>query len=152
MAFSVSNGNGARSVLGRRRFGAGNGTLSEINIVPLVDVVLVLLIIFMLTAHVMESGIEIDVPTVKTTKDTSRDLPIVNVTKEGELYLGDKGININELSDTVIKRYGKAQTVYVRADRATPFETVAQVMAELGEAKLGVSVVTKPEDVTRRRR
>ena len=47
---------------GRRRFGAGNGALSEINIVPLVDVVLVLLIIFMLTAHVMEFGLEINVP------------------------------------------------------------------------------------------
>ena len=147
MAFSP-NGNGGR---GRGRFSHG-GALSEINVTPFVDVLLVLLIIFMLTAHVMESGIEIDVPTVKTTKDTTRDLPIVDVTKEGELYLGGKGININELSPTVLKRYGKAQTVYVRADKATPFETVAQVMAELGEAKLGVSVVTKPEDMSRRRR
>ncbi len=75
MAFSVSNGNGSRSGLGRRRFGAGNGTLSEINIVPLVDVVLVLLIIFMLTAHVMEFGLEINVPEVKQVKDTNEELP-----------------------------------------------------------------------------
>ena len=147
MAFSP-NGNGGR---GRGRYERG-GALSEINVTPFVDVLLVLLIIFMMTAHVMESGIEIDVPTVKTTKDTTRDLPIVDVSKEGELYLGGKGININDLSAAVMKRYGKAQTVYVRGDKATPWETIAQVMAELGDAKLGVSAVTKPEDLSRRKR
>ena len=147
MAFS-SNGNGSR---GRGRFQYG-GALSEINVTPFVDVLLVLLVIFMLTAHVMESGIEIDVPTVKTTKDTTRDLPIVDISKEGYTYLGGKEININEMASAVQKRYGKAQTVYVRADRLTPFETVAQVFAELGAAKIGVSVVTKPEDITRKGR
>ena len=146
MAFSPQ-GNGGR---GRGRFQAG--TLSEINVTPFVDVLLVLLVIFMLTAHVMETGIEVDVPAVRTTKDTTKDLPIVTISKEGESYLGDKIININELSHTVLQRYGKAQTVYVRADKQVPFEIVAQVLAELGAAKIGVSVVTKPDDTTRRRR
>ena len=147
MAFSPNgNGSGGR---GRFRHGAA---LSEINVTPFVDVLLVLLVIFMLTAHVMESGIEVDVPAVKTTKDTTRDLPIVTVTKEGETYLGEKIININELAASVQTRWGKGQTVYVRADKQTPFEVVAQVLAELGAAKIGVSVVTKPEDTTRRRR
>lgn len=147
MAFSP-NGNGSRM---RGRFQHG-GALSEINVTPFVDVLLVLLVIFMLTAHVMETGIEVDVPAVKHTKETTKDLPIVSLTKEGELYLGEKTININELASAVLNRYGKAQTVYVRADKQTPFETVAQVLAELGAAKLGVSVVTKPEDTTGRRR
>jgi biopolymer transport protein ExbD len=146
VAFSPQ-GNGGR---GRGRFQAG--TLSEINVTPFVDVLLVLLVIFMLTAHVMESGIEVDVPAVRTTKDTTKDLPIVTISKEGESYLGDKIININVLSQTVLQRYGKAQTVYVRADKQVPFEIVAQVLAELGAAKIGVSVVTKPDDTTRRRR
>jgi len=146
VAFSPQ-GNGGR---GRGRFQAG--TLSEINVTPFVDVLLVLLVIFMLTAHVMETGIEVDVPAVRTTKDTTKDLPIVTISKEGESYLGDKIININELSHTVLQRYGKAQTVYVRADKQVPFEIVAQVLAELGAAKIGVSVVTKPDDTTRRRR
>ena len=137
-------------------FTTGSGqtrtSLAEINITPLVDVVLVLLIIFMLTAHVMESGIEVDVPEVKTTKDTTKDLPVVTITKEPELYLGDKPVNINELADAVVKQYGKGQTVYVRADKQTSFETVAAVLAELGAAKINVSVVTKPEDTTRKRR
>jgi biopolymer transport protein ExbD len=147
VAFSP-NGNGSR---GRGRFQHG-GAISEINVTPFVDVLLVLLVIFMLTAHVMESGIEVDVPAVKTTKDNTRDLPIVTITKEGDVYLGDKTINLNELGSTVLSRYGKSQTVYVRSDKATPFEIVAQVLAELGEAKVGVSVVTKPEESTRRRR
>ncbi|HTM47809.1 MAG TPA: biopolymer transporter ExbD [Bryobacteraceae bacterium] len=147
MAFSA-NGNGGAG-RGRGRFQAG--ALSEINVTPFVDVLLVLLIIFMLTAHVMESGIEVDVPTVRTTKDTTRDLPIVSITKTGDVYLGEKGINLNELGATVLKQYGK-QTVYVRADKTTPFEVVAQVLAELGESKIGTAVVTKPEDTSRRRR
>jgi len=112
----------------------------------------VLLIIFMLTAHVMESGIEVDVPTVKTTKDTTKDLPVVSITKTGNVYLGDSEINLNLLAGTVRKRYPSAPTVYVRADRMTPFDPIAQVLAELGAAKIGVSVVTKPEDTTGRRR
>jgi biopolymer transport protein ExbD len=147
VAFSPNNG-GSR---GRGRFQYG-AALSEINVTPFVDVLLVLLVIFMLTAHVMESGIDVDVPAVKTTKDTTRDLPIVTLTKEGESYLGDKLININELAAAIQTRWGKGQTVYVRADKSTPFDAVAQVLAELGAAKIGVSVVTKPEDTTRRRR
>ena len=149
MAFNPNgNGIGGR---GRSRF-QGGGMLSEINVTPFVDVLLVLLIIFMLTAHVMESGIEVDVPAVKTTKDTNKDLPIVTITKEPELLLGEKPININELAPTVLRRYGKNQTVYIRADKQTPWDTLAQVMAELGAAKIGISMVTKPEEVTRKRR
>src|SRR5438876_8595569 len=147
MAFSP-NGNGSR---GRGRFQHG-GTLSEINVTPFVDVLLVLLVIFMLTAHVMESGIDVDVPAVKTSNPTTKDLPIVVITKDSEFYLGDKPININEIVSTVQNRYGKSQTVYVRADKRVPWEIVAQVVGELGAAKIGVSVVTKPEDISRRPR
>jgi biopolymer transport protein ExbD len=142
----MGNGRGSR---GRGRF-EGGGMLSEINVTPFVDVLLVLLIIFMLTAHVMESGIEVDVPAVKTTKDTTKELPIVSVTKEGDFYLGDTPININELAPVILKKYGKGQMVYVRADKQIIWETLAQVVAELGAAKIPVSVVTKPEDVTRK--
>ena len=147
MAFSL-NGNGGRK---RGRF-QGAPALSEINVTPLVDVLLVLLIIFMLTAHVMESGIEVDVPTVKTTKETTKELPIVNINKASELFLGDKIVNINELAASVAKQYGKAKTVYVRADKSVAWEIVANVIGELGAAKINVSVVTKGEDIARRKR
>src|SRR5450631_441025 len=131
MAFSVSNGNASRSGLGRRRFGAGNGTLSEINIVPLVDVVLVLLIIFMLTAHVMEYGLEIKVPEVKQTSDTAEELPVVNITRNGTTFLNDKPVNINRLSEEVQRRFKGAKSVYVRADGATVWDVLAQVISAL---------------------
>ena len=83
------------------------GALSEINVTPFVDVVLVLLIIFMLTAHVMEFGIEVDVPKVRNVKDSAQELPVVTITKDGTLYLNDKPVNINELPAEVEKRFGK---------------------------------------------
>src|SRR3712207_1645823 len=98
MAFSgggISGGNG------RSRFRGGTGTLSEINVVPLVDVVLVLLIIFMLTAHVMEFGLEIEVPAVKQVRNTAEELPVVSIDKNGMTYLLDKPVNINLLGDSI---------------------------------------------------
>ena len=63
------------------------GSLSEINVTPFVDVVLVLLIIFMLTAHVMEFGIEVDVPKVRAVKETAQEMPVVTITKDGTITL-----------------------------------------------------------------
>ena len=137
---------------GRRRFGGSNGTLSEINIVPLVDVVLVLLIIFMLTAHVMEFGLQVEVPKVKPVKENVQDLPVVSISREGTSYLNDKPMNINLLADAIRKRFHNASSVYVRADRRTPWDQVAQVIATLGEAKLTVNAVTQPEDMSDKRR
>jgi len=142
MAFSTSNGQGS----GRRRF-RGSGTLSEINIVPLVDVVLVLLIIFMLTAHVMEFGLEVDVPKVRQVKDSAQELPVVTLTRDGRLFLNDQPVNINDLAAAVGKRFGQGQEVYLRADKATVWDSIAQVLSTLGEAKLKVNAVTQPVDV-----
>jgi biopolymer transport protein ExbD len=146
MAFSVSNSNGARSGFSRRRFGAGNSTLSEINIVPLVDVVLVLLIIFMLTAHVMEFGLEINVPEVKQVKDTNEDLPVISITRNGKLYLNEKPININQIATEVPRRYKNQKSVYVMADKATVYDPIAQVISTLDQAHLAVKLVTKPQE------
>jgi len=146
MAFSVSNGNGARNGLGRRRFGAGNGTLSEINIVPLVDVVLVLLIIFMLTAHVMEFGLEINVPEVKQVKDTNEELPVISITRNGKMYLNEKPINLNQIATEVPKRFKNSKNVYVMADKDTVFNPIAQVLSTLDQAHIGIKMVTKPQE------
>ncbi|SRR5579883_639346 len=144
MAFSV-NGGGFRS----RRGGA---MLSEINVTPFVDVALVLLIIFMLTAHVMDFGIEVDVPKVKPVKETAQELPTVTITKDGVTYLNEKPIDINDLQAAIVQRFGKSKAVYVRADKDTIFDPIAQVMATLGQAGFQVNVVTQPEDSTPKRR
>ena len=124
--------------------------MSEINIVPLVDVVLVLLVIFMITANVMEFGLDIQVPKVKRVQNTAQDLPVVSITKNGESYLGDKPVNINLLAQTVRQRFHNATAVYVRADSQTPWDPIAQIVAELGEAKLEVRMVTAPIDSSTR--
>lgn len=148
MAFSVGNSTSG----GRRGRFRGTSSLAEINIVPLVDVVLVLLIIFMLTAHVMEFGLQVEVPKVKPVREDVQDLPVINMDQRGETYLNDRPVNVNLLAQTIRQRYKKAQSVYLRADRRTPWDPIAQVIAMLGDAKLGVNVVTQPEDQAGKRR
>src|SRR5712671_6202146 len=132
MAFSA-NGGGGSSGIGRGRFRGSTGTLSEINIVPLVDVVLVLLIIFMLTAHVMEFGMEVEVPKVKQTEGKVEDLPVTAITRDGETYLNDKPVNINLLGAEIRRRYPNAKSVYLRADKSAPWDPIAQVISALGQ-------------------
>jgi len=144
MALSV-NGGGWGS---RRR--SATSSLSEINVTPFVDVVLVLLIIFMLTAHVMEFGIEVDVPKVRPVKENAKEMPVVSITKDGTTWLNDKPVNINDLPAAIRERYGKAKGVYIRADKQTIWEMVAQVTAEMGDAGFAVNMVTQPEDSSAR--
>jgi biopolymer transport protein ExbD len=146
MAIGVNGGNGSR------RRGSSMGTLSEINVTPFVDVVLVLLIIFMLTAHVMEFGLQVDVPKVKYTKDTTQDLPVVTIVKDGTTYLNEKPTNINDLKTEISRRFGAARAVFVKADKETIWEPIAQVTAELGAAGFQVNMVTQPEDSAKGRK
>jgi biopolymer transport protein ExbD len=148
VAFSFGENGGRRG----RRFG-GPAVMSEINVVPLVDVVLVLLIIFMITANVMEFGLDIQVPKVRRVQSTAQDLPVITISKSGESLLNERPININQLSQGIRQRFRNATAVYVRADKETPWDPIAQIVAELGEAKYEVRMVTAPVDsATRQRR
>jgi biopolymer transport protein ExbD/biopolymer transport protein TolR len=73
-------------------------------------------------------------------------MPVVTITKAGEITLDGKPVNINDLPATIKQRYANAPGVYVRADKQTIWEPIAQVTAELGAAKLQVNMVTQPED------
>jgi len=146
MAITVNGGNPS----GRRRF-HGSPALSEINVTPFVDVVLVLLIIFMMTAHVMEFGIQVEVPKVKQVSDSAKVLPVVNVTRDGELYLNDKPVNINDLGSILKAKYHD-QSAYLRADKGATWDPIAKVMSALKDAKITVNVVTQPEDSADRKR
>jgi len=143
MAFSTGSNGGVR---GRRRFGGSNGALSEINVVPLVDVVLVLLIIFMLTAHVMDYGLQVEVPKVKITKENNDVLPVVTIQSNQTLFLNEKPVNINDLPAQLARRFKDQKTVYVAADKSIRWDLLAQVFAELSAAKFEVRAVTKPID------
>lgn len=134
----------------RGRRSRGPGALSEINVTPFVDVALVLLIIFMITAHVMEYGIEIDVPKTKTVATSTKDLPVVQISKSGNTYLGKDPVNIHRLADEIHRRYPGQTAVYIRADGQTPFDPIANVFSELSTAKIDVKVVTQPSDSGKR--
>jgi biopolymer transport protein ExbD len=119
--------------------------MAEINIIPLVDVVLVLLIIFMLTAHVMDFGLEIEVPKVAETRDSSKELPVVSITKTGETRLNDKPVNLADVGAALRRQFPNQNAVYVRADKDTKWDALAQVVSALGREKFAVNMVTQPD-------
>ena len=122
-------------------------TLSDINMVPFIDVVMVLLIIFMITAPILQSGIEVDVPKTKTVKELTEVRMVVTIDRSQRVYLNDKPVNIHELGKQVLAqtRDPKRQAVYVRADETVPFGSWATVVDTLRQAGIqNVSVVTQP--------
>jgi biopolymer transport protein ExbD len=147
MAFSGMGSNGGR--MGRGRWRSQIGVMAEMNVVPLVDVVLVLLIIFMVTASVMEFGLNIDVPTVKNVKDTNEEHPVISVARNGTTYLNDKLVNINNIGKEVKRQFPGQSDVYVRGDKNLTWQNLANVISTLDEAGLKQKLVTKPEDRTK---
>jgi biopolymer transport protein TolR len=121
-------------------------TLSEINMVPFIDVVLVLLIIFMITAPILQSGIEVDVPKTTTVKEISEQRLVITIDKTQRVYLGDNPINIHQLGAQVKSQLKKPQdSVYLRADESIPFGTFAKVIDTLRQSGVAnISIVTEP--------
>ena len=145
MAFSGMGSSGGR--MGRGRW--SSPPLAEMNVVPLVDVVLVLLIIFMVTASVMEFGLNIDVPKVKNVRDTTEEHPVISVAKDGTTKLNDKLVNIHNLGKEVRRQFPGQSDVYVRGDTNLSWGNLAQVISALDEAGLKQKLVMKPEDRSR---
>lgn len=120
------------------------GQMADINVTPFVDVVLVLLIIFMITAGVVEFGLSIEVPQTRQVASSSQDLQFINITQGGELFLGSDPINLYDITDSIISAGHGEKGVYIRAHKEVPWEILAQVVAECGSAGIPVSLVTKP--------
>jgi len=108
-------------------FTASNGrtqiALAEINITPLVDVVLVLLIIFMVTAPVLQSGIEVAVPKTRTVKEITEERLVISIDKQQRVFLGNDPININEIGAKLRQRVRdpQHQSIFLRADESGKF-------------------------------
>ena len=122
-------------------------TLSEINMVPFIDVVLVLLIIFMITAPILQSGIDVDVPKTKTVKELTEARMVVTIDRGQRVYLNDKPVNIHDIGQQVVaqSRNPKTQAVYLRCDESVPFGSWATVVDALRQAGIqNISVVTQP--------
>ena len=122
-------------------------SLSEINVTPFVDVVLVLLIIFMVTAPVLQSGIDVNVPKTKTVKEITEERMVISIDKSQRLFLGNDPMNINEIGSALRKkvRDPEHQAIYVRCDENVTFGTFATVMDAIKQAGFtNVSIVTEP--------
>jgi biopolymer transport protein TolR len=122
-------------------------SLSEINVTPFVDVVLVLLIIFMLTAPILESGIEVDLPKTKTVKVVSGEKVVVTIDRKQNIYVGNDPVNIHRLGVYVLDQLKGAGTepVFIRCDQNVSFGAFAQVVDALKQAGLtNLNIVTEP--------
>ena len=120
-------------------------SLEGINITPLVDVVLVLLLIFMVTAPVLQSGVEVAVPQTRTVNQLTEQHRVVTVDKDQNVFLDDKPINIHDLPALLARGGSASKTVYVRADGRVPFGAFASVMDEVKQAGItNISIVTQP--------
>jgi biopolymer transport protein TolR len=121
-------------------------TLSDINMVPFIDVVLVLLIIFMITAPILQSGIEVDVPKTHTVKEITEQKLVVTIDKSQRIYLGNDAVNIHQLADKIKKQSKHANdVVYLRADETIPFGAFCTVIDSLRESGIAnISIVTQP--------
>jgi len=121
-------------------------TLSEINMIPFIDVVLVLLIIFMITAPILQSGIEVDVPKTKTVHEIIEQRLVITVDKAQKVYLGNSAVNIHELGSKVQSQLKKPQdAVYLRCDETVPFGIFASVVDSLRQSGINnISIVTQP--------
>ena len=124
--------------------------LSEINVVPLVDIMLVLLIIFMITAPMMQHGMNIDIPKVTTKPMPTKDEPqVLNVTKEERLVLNEKKLDIKDLKAAIQLLFAnkKDKEIYLRADKEVPYGFVVTCMGIVREAGIDkINIVTKPLD------
>ncbi len=133
MSVGTAGRSGGRG--GRKR--ARRAPVSEINVTPLVDVMLVLLIIFMVAAPMMTVGVPIDLPETQAKPMNAETQPItVSVNDKGQIYLQETEIPIEEVVPKLeaISKTGYEERIYVRADKASEYGTVMQVMARISSA------------------
>lgn len=138
MAFSINNG---------RR---DDEPMAQINVTPFVDVVLVLLIIFMITAGMFDFGLTVEVPNTREVAATPENFPFVNITAEGGVFYNTEPIVPDELAARVLSdsnftwSEARGPGIYLRADKSVPWEVIAPIVQACGREKIEVAMVTKP--------
>ena len=127
-----------------------NKLMSEINVTPFVDVMLVLLIIFMITAPLMKTGVEIELPEVNTPNIPESDEPlIISINKSNEIYLSEKRIQIKNLNSKLlaIKDANPKVKVFIKADKVVSYQNLMEVMKEIIDSNItNISLITDPKD------
>jgi biopolymer transport protein TolR len=127
-----------------------NKLMSEINVTPFVDVMLVLLIIFMITAPLMKTGVEIELPEVNTPNIPENEDPlIISINKNNEIFLSEKKILSKNLNAKLIaiRNANPKVKVFIKADKVVPYETLMKVMKKIIDSNItNVSLITDPEN------
>lgn len=135
--------------LGRRR---GLAPQSDINVTSLVDVAFVLLIIFMITAPIMQGGVDVELPRATTRPISSKDGVVVTVDRQGQIFVDDTRVTYEEFRATIRRLVDQRNTssVYVRGDRTTQYGNVVRVISALADAGItSAGLVAEEEDVRR---
>ena len=134
MAFTTQQGRTATS-------------LSEINVTPLVDVMLVLLIIFMVTAPILQTGIDVQLPETRSVQDVNpQERIVISISREGLLYYGSQEINLFTLGDRLKKdARGSKESIFLRADKDVKWNSIVSVIDVIRGAGFSeIRLVTKP--------
>lgn len=138
MAFKIEEGGGSRRI---------GSTLAEINIIPLVDVVLVLLLIFMLTAPMMYRGIDVNLPRAAAKPTAVEERMVLTVTKDQAIYLNEKRVGPGALEGMLRDAFKgrNDKTLYLKADAALSYGVVVETMDRLRRAGIErLGMVTEP--------
>jgi biopolymer transport protein TolR len=148
MAMSIAQG-GSGGRRGRRH--GGKRPMAEINVTPLVDVMLVLLIVFMVAAPLLTVGVPIDLPQTKAKELNTESKPItVSVTPEGAIYVGDDAVPLESLVDVIAAQAagGTEERIYVRGDQTANYGAVMKVMGVLSAAGFSrIGLITAQDEV-----
>ena len=128
---------------------SNNKPMSEINVTPFVDVMLVLLIIFMITAPLLTTGVSVDLPKTDSQTLPGQDEPItVTINKEGKVFLGENLIQVNTLTAKLkaITSIKPSTRIFIRADENIPYGQVMNIMSVITKAGYKkVALITKPK-------
>lgn len=120
--------------------------MSEINVTPFVDVMLVLLVIFMVTAPLMQQGIDVNLPKAKGKELPPEERLIVTVKSSGDIFLNDMPVSLSELKNKLSHLSKSNPEVFLRADRSVSYGLVAEIMAEIKDAGIErLGLVTEPK-------
>lgn len=134
--------------MGMQLGGGASRAMSEINVTPMVDVMLVLLIIFMVTAPFIQQGVAVNLPeTAAPSLDVKEDRAILTITRDKKIYLGEVEIPRKKLQDTLVGnlKLRRDKEIFLHADRSLPYGMVVDVMAVMKEAGVeNLGMVTDP--------
>jgi biopolymer transport protein ExbD len=123
---------------------------ADINVTSLVDVAFTLLVIFIITAPILQSGVEVQVPRASAEAITSPEGVIVTVTRDGEIYIGDASASWEEFPTALgdVVRNEQARNLYLKADEGVPYGQVLRVLGAMKSLDIAsVGLVAEPEDL-----